>query len=1767
MSSKNKLELLEKLQSRVSRFHEESKDLCDTLQQIVENLGEGYILTSEECTEASNKITSVKALRKQCEASYREFGHDELPETFDDFHEEVCRIESMLDKTKYIEAKDFILRLNIHDKAIAATFEKLKKDLLAVDIESLSAEECEASLQKYVDLKNLLSCKPAEKAGYMLRIANEFDESILSLAFTGEYTVEDSPAAPDKEELSEEAEPESETEEAEQQEEDEQTEAVSDTEPEISLEERVDFPELLEDDPEDEAGVSPYADILAVTGYTPVETSDIKVEREFAEAQTKKSFSVKKFKEMIKSSPIGVDVIMTLRDLAFGGALRETPNEKLRACIDESRYSECIDLLFRKGYIQKATAEGYPTLYSVTEKGADLFSSRNACDYIKCTHNKRISIPVMNDDPKIYLNILMKNMSIEYISENSDVTGYIYGGGFVSSAACGDGKHRLFAGCLCDNAEDTESFLPLIESIATPPVVYDELHVFGLTKENAVDFSNVVLEMLEGLVISETTDIQLHVLGEDASPTDPKGPGKDEEPEKKEAPKVTDKPTKGKSTAKLKAVKAKAKAEAPEKVERPSAVKATPAKDYAAGSLEEGIGIAVDKFAADGKLHCAVAYAAAASVKYPYTESIYSKLAYAVNDPAAHCTYTSDNLFSAFTDFDRESEYYYQASSVLRLFFAGQSRYDYSLQQIHDSIKGNPALSDNQALNDLIYDLRTFRSKTGFPVDRYADYRSHDRVTLEKELTALKSEAASCYENDFERQKRARSKIINRRYEATWRNIFSKEGDFGVYVKAASVDDTGYVGLAKDFMESSFIKDEMSVSADNIDPRKVEDFIDREWDKALEQVALRMKSSDLMGSLRSNLRSHIYKSLTAVCNWIEIHEALGDDKDKGHEAYAAVRDRLISLADAAAEASKAQLETTDVSTKAGLVVLIRTIREIRSKLDGLFDPAVQKYFYADFLKKNYVILGEDYFPDMECAVTGVDGMDMMALIEKHAADENGTMEENLDDYCDDNYGSACLIADYIRKSGKKDPEILSTMAEAQKYAAGQLEFIQRDFVSDIELAQSYGQLDTDDTEDKKDRILRLADKWYNWAEETWNYGFYKSLLEELRAQIKHDAGSRGASILRELSDLLKHDHTLERDHSDYICKINQMILERQNYLVAEDMINNLLSGDIPADTELFEEDYLADFQSKYSYYYKMSGTSGQALSSRVKTNDLKGLSTKDMKGALALKSSWPNPGRAVTPESLKVMLTALGMDIERITPADTAGNTFNIRLKKPLHEDEKTYGHPIYAFGSMGAREGFRFIWLSGAHNADALIAKMNEYGKGRHTIAFLDHPLTETERRRLARKIKEEGSSRVFAVIDRVLYMYLIHNYSETYIGRMLMETVMPFAYFQPYIYESSKVMAPEMFIGRKDELEKIKDPAGVNIVYGGRQLGKSALLRKAKTDINGESEKNKAVLIDIKDLDYKDTARKVAQTLYDEKVLEAPVSDETNWDAITRAVRNTLNGSKKIGYLLLMLDEADRFLESCEEVGYSPFNALKDIQMNVDAGRFKFVVAGLRNVIRFNKAASSGNSVLPHLESLTVKPFSAQEARMLLEQPLFYLGFRFPEDDSDLVPMILATANRFPGLVQLYCAKLIEALKKNNGDYDEAATPPYVIEEKLIKRVLAESDFRNQIREKFMITLTIGDDDYYYILALILAYLYRNYDREGGYSAADILRIAKELNTKRISGMTKEQVDALMTELCELNVIRVTAENRYLFSRYNFFTMMGTSDEVDEKLLSFSE
>lgn len=132
----------------------------------------------------------------------------------------------------------------------------------------------------------------------------------------------------------------------------------------------------------------------------------------------------------------------------------------------------------------------------------------------------------------------------------------------------------------------------------------------------------------------------------------------------------------------------------------------------------------------------------------------------------------------------------------------------------------------------------------------------------------------------------------------------------------------------------------------------------------------------------------------------------------------------------------------------------------------------------------------------------------------------------------------------------------------------------------------------------------------------------------------------------------------------------------------------------------------------------------------------------------------------------------------------------------------------------------------------------------------------------------------------------------------------------------------------------------------------------------------------------------------------------------------------------------------------------------------------------------------MLTQLSSLTVTPFKSTEARELLEVPLSYLGFRFPDDSKTemLISTIFGTTNYFPGLLQLHCSKLIEALQRDYAGYDEDETPPYIVKEAHIKKVLSDKTLEQQIREKFFITLKVDEDDYYYLIALLTAFNYHN-------------------------------------------------------------------------------
>lgn len=151
------------------------------------------------------------------------------------------------------------------------------------------------------------------------------------------------------------------------------------------------------------------------------------------------------------------------------------------------------------------------------------------------------------------------------------------------------------------------------------------------------------------------------------------------------------------------------------------------------------------------------------------------------------------------------------------------------------------------------------------------------------------------------------------------------------------------------------------------------------------------------------------------------------------------------------------------------------------------------------------------------------------------------------------------------------------------------------------------------------------------------------------------------------------------------------------------------------------------------------------------------------------------------------------------------------------------YVHPIPAFGSKSETDGFRVLCLYGKYDCDSLMDKFREVNAvAKHTLVLLDFAMNMEERRRLARKIKEEKSfATTFIVIDRVILFYLAKHYAENTVIRRLMAVTLPFAYYQPFVESSTQDMPPELFTGREAELTQIESPEGANLVYGGPPAG----------------------------------------------------------------------------------------------------------------------------------------------------------------------------------------------------------------------------------------------------------------------------------------------------------------------------------------------------------
>ncbi len=1159
-----------------------------------------------------------------------------------------------------------------------------------------------------------------------------------------------------------------------------------------------------------------------------------------------------------------------------------------------------------------------------------------------------------------------------------------------------------------------------------------------------------------------------------------------------------------------------------------------------------------------------LSYLHAASRLNPEIAPLCRTVALAANDPMTAQDFDIATLMDVLAASDPDYPVltdWCLSAAYLRASFRGGRDFDYSAQGLRESLM---LPRQNAALQNALATLEQFRTETGAPMDLYAGYRAQSDGKQLEQLDALVRKAEALYTRFVLTVPREGASLL--RLIETKKLLFAKDGELAALLRAVMERDSAALDARRD----DFCRRYLTGSADCVSVRAVDALVNEAWDQAGRNLQSRKMTATIQGTLRNNLRASVSEVLTLVCQWYSLSgqgQGIQSRTEAGMERFCQLQPRLKAQLSALCAECDSLVHTGELQTRAGALLLADTVRELMARLDGSWRFGQEKYRYASLLTSRHVTLDEQFLPELDATLSALPGFHILQRIQAHADSESLSLQQHLDriygrDRIWHNYATARRILEYLEFLGQSDTVTIPEQPELfERQTRLQADMRLRSFRETYALAMNCGQIMR--TDGFCCALEDIARHFHARCCETGCYGFFTELLTHAEAQIHASAQAYETMLGAQLETLIESNRRPFDEHPGFAEAIRSQIAQ-QNFLVAEDWMHRIRLGDFSLELQKPEAlKYLDQFWGEYGETFRRVSDTSRPLSALISR---KGIRNKDTKGAQQLIDAWLSNGRPSTPERIGQLLKLLGWQNLRVEASPAVSRTELYRVTRERSDVLTAPLHPIAAFGSTLDRKAMYAACLYGSYDCDRLYEKIRTLdGIDGNKVILLDYALGCADRRHLARKLKsrQSGLRNTYLVIDRVLLCHLADHYNENLINRMLMATAMPFSFYQPYVVESILTMPPEIFIGRKDELQKIEAPDGVNLIYGGRQLGKSALFKKALHDIDGRNDQ-RALLVDIKELGCADAAKKLCARLMDLDII--PEGELTSdWDDLCRRIERRLRKTDRpIGYLLLMMDEADAFISDCAALGYRPLAALKDLQQSLP-GQFKFVLAGLHNIVRFNRQVALGrNSVITHLPSLKITPFRSAEAQELLTEPLSYLGFSLPSKVT--VSQILATVNYFPGLIQLYCKKLIESIRSADyAGYDLKNTPPYIITDEHLRRVLADREFVEQIWEKLEITLTLGQEEgfCYYPLALVIAWMYDAEPSKTGYSARDVLRCAKDLNVTALTALDAEQIDAMMQELQDLNVLRPVSEGRYLLSSKNFRDMLGTGPMILEKLI----
>ncbi|MBI3801876.1 MAG: hypothetical protein HY268_33510 [Deltaproteobacteria bacterium] len=953
----------------------------------------------------------------------------------------------------------------------------------------------------------------------------------------------------------------------------------------------------------------------------------------------------------------------------------------------------------------------------------------------------------------------------------------------------------------------------------------------------------------------------------------------------------------------------------------------------------------------------------------------------------------------------------------------------------------------------------------------------------------------------------------------------------------------------------------------------------REIDMTDRQILKRRGGEGITARALVKLRTDVREAVAFAQRWIELQESRpGQESARQHIQKQAerLRQEVWSRQKAVMAEIEAFSENHPSKSIAGtLACARRSLENTQMLFDSetplsVEEPAPRYILGLDWLAIPNVPLNDQLEPE------SLDLQQLVQGVQQLISDEQFNWQKAFEGRCEarDHQGTL-LIVEYLEKYPTKGIDVGQLRDLRDKHLQSCRDALQRDVEEtrrQVEGAVAFGLLmEKEHTEynGELEAVALSSRAILNFAEKHRG-------LAGVRGQIDKKRVAQVAGAQRRLEGL--PGGSANPSYNRILA-----VLDRGDVLAANEYIDMTLKGlPLPASearTQAFRNYFPEIFHDIEAYLEKEYPTKiiGAIGNASVGVVDMGRVAGKQATQAAEMVAAWfmlKKSGKVDDPR-LRQILTRLGFNPSQILVRQSGRRTWVDLSAEPIRDRNRC---PVPFFGSV-ANGDYRILCVWDRPTEEDLLNDVGETTHGSPVIVFHFGRMTEQRHRDLARLCRERR--RTFVVIDDTLMLYVCGERGARL--PVMFDCTLPFTFLEPYT-TTAGLVPPEMFYGRQRERDSMIDPMGSCFIYGGRQLGKTALLRDVERNFHSPEDGRIAIWLDLKTLGIGydrpiDDIWNVLATKFKELgVVPGAMPAHIGVEGLLGHVRNWLNTDEQ-RRILLLLDEADRFLErdglrprddgQPENGEFIRVARLKGL-MDQTFRRFKVVFAGLHNVQRTTRLE---NHPLAHYgEPICIGPLidggEWREASALIERPLASLGYRF--ESPDLVMRILSQTNYYPSLIQLYCNQLLRHITNSQKVvFDGKFSPPYLITSRYVEDAYRSQELRKAIRDRLMWTLDL--DPRYRVIASAIALYSTTTDEERAERGFAVSWIREQAMTFWGPGfrdvISEDAFRVLLDEMVGLGVLRVVDTNRYALRSPNVISLIGTQEEIEAELDSASQ